>query len=143
MAKSIQQSPLVTSVSSSLKKTIQSDTQVITPEEIKTKKRDLLGVIDQSLEIFKRNLAEGKVMMNNSLDLERLVKLLLLLSGEADSITGKPYGEQEQETTVSQALDISMSKVEEILDTNDPDVKAIFEKLYKGYNALNDAESNK
>ena len=77
--------------------------------------------------------------MSTSLDLERLVKLTLLLSGEADSVTGKPYGETDQETSIT-AQSISMSKIEEILDLNDPEVKSMYEKISKGYNELNDID---
>lgn len=134
------QAPLVTSVSTTLKKTIQS-TQVVTPDEVKEKKKDMLSVIDKSLNIFKKNLEDGKVEMNTSLDLERIVKLTLLLSGEPDSVTGRPHGEQEQDTTVSaQSIGVSMSKVEKILNLNDPDVKTMFDKLYQGYNTANDVD---
>ena len=77
--------------------------------------------------------------MSTSLDLERLVKLTLLLSGEADSVTGKPYGEQEQETSIT-SQSISMSRIEEILDLNDPEVKSMYDKISKGYNELNDTD---
>lgn len=134
------QAPLVTSVSTTLKKTIQS-TQVVTPNEVKEKKKDMLSVIDKSLNIFKKNLEDGKVEMNTSLDLERIVKLTLLLSGEPDSVTGRPHGEQEQDTTVSaQSIGVSMSKVEKILNLDDPDVKTMFDKLYQGYNTANDVD---
>lgn len=140
MANKQPQTPLVTSVSTTLKKTIQS-TQVVTPEEVKEKKKDMLGVIDKSLDIFKRNLEDGKVDMSTSLDLERIVKLMLILSGEPDSVTGKPNGEQEQDTTIkAQAIGVSMSKVDEILNLDDPDVKNMFEKLYQGYNTANDID---
>lgn len=140
MAKNQPQTPLVTSVSASLKKTVtQNNTQVVSEEEIKSRKRDILTVIDQSLELFKKSLAEGKVFMDTSLDLERIVKLMLLVSGEADHIAGKPHGEQEQSTVVTaQSPEIAMSKIEQILDENDPDVKAMFDKLYQGYNNIND-----
>ena len=139
MPKNQPQTPLVTSVSTKLRKTIRPDTQVVTPDEIKEKKKDLMGVVDSGIELFKKNLAEGKVDMSTSLDLERLVKLTLLLSGEADSVTGKPYGETDQETSIT-AQSISMSKIEEILDLNDPEVKSMYEKISKGYNELNDID---
>lgn len=139
MPKNQPQTPLVTSVSTKLRKTIHPDTQVVTPEEIKEKKKDLMSVVDSGIELFKKNLAEGKVDMSTSLDLERLVKLTLLLSGEADSVTGKPYGETDQETSIT-AQSISMSKIEEILDLNDPEVKSMYEKISKGYNELNDID---
>lgn len=139
MPKNQPQTPLVTSVSTKLRKTIRPDTQVVTPDEIKEKKKDLLSVVDSGLELFKKNLAEGKVDMSTSIDLERLVKLTLLLSGEADTVTGKPYGEADQETSIT-AQSISMSKIEEILDLNDPEVKSMYEKISKGYNELNDVD---
>lgn len=139
MPKNQPQTPLVTSVSTKLRKTIHPDTQVVTPDEIKEKKKDLLSVVNDGVELFKKNLAEGKVDMSTSLDLERLVKLTLLLSGEADSVTGKPYGEADQETSIT-AQSISMSKIEEILDLNDPEVKSMYEKISKGYNELNDID---
>ena len=139
MPKNQPQTPLVTSVSTKLRKTIRPDTQVVTPDEIKAKKKDLMGVVDSGIELFKKNLAEGKVDMSTSLDLERLVKLTLRLSGEADSVTGKPYGEADQETSIT-SQSISMSKIEEILDLNDPEVKSMYEKISKGYNELNDID---
>lgn len=139
MPKNQPQTPLVTSVSTKLRKTIRPDTQVVTPDEIKEKKKDLMSVVDSGIELFKKNLVEGKVDMSTSLDLERLVKLTLLLSGEADSVTGKPYGETDQETSIV-AQSISMSKIEEILDLNDPEVKSMYEKISKGYNELNDID---
>lgn len=141
MNKNQPQTPLVTSISTTLRKTIQSPTQVVSPEEVKEKKKDLLGVIDQSLNIFKKNLEDGKVDMSTSLDLERLAKLMLLLSGEADSVMGRPQGEQVQDTTTNlQSIGVSMSKVDSILDLSDPTVKAIYDKLYSGYNTANDID---
>lgn len=137
MAKNQNQAPLVTSVSTTLRKTLQSSTQVISDEEIKVKKKEMMGVIDDSLELFKKNLLEGKVTMTTSADLERIIKLQLLLSGEADSRVGKST-ENETETTVQSA--ISMSKVEEILDIEDEEVKNMFNRLYEGYNKANDLD---
>lgn len=141
MAKKKPQTPLVSSMSTVLRKSIQSNTQVVTPEEIKEKKLDWLGVVSDSLELFKKNLANGKVDMSSSLDLERLVKLGLLLSGEAETITGKPNSEQEVTAVDSvQAAAANMSKIDEILDSDDPDVQSLFKKLYEGYNQKNDQE---
>lgn len=140
MAKNQPHAPLVSSVSTSLKKMRPSTgTQVATPEEIKAKKQDLLGVIEKSLDIFKKNLEDGKVTMDTSLDLERLTKLTLLLSGEPDSVRGNA-GETTETTTQVDSLDMSISKIEEILDLNDPEVKAIYTKISQGYNELNDID---
>lgn len=141
MAKKKPQTPLVSSMSTVLRKSIQSNTQVVTPEQIKEKKLDWLGVVNDSLDLFKKNLADGKVDMSSSLDLERLVKLGLLLSGEAETIAGKPNSEQEVTAVDSvQAAASSMSKIDEILDSDDPDVQSLFKKLYDGYNQKNDQE---
>lgn len=140
MAKNQPHAPLVTSVSTSLKKMKPNPgTQVATKEEIKAKKQDLLGVIEKSLDIFKKNLEDGKVTMDTSLDLERLTKLTLLLSGEPDSVRGN-VGETSETTTTVDSLDMSISKIEEILDLNDPEVKAIYTKISQGYNELNDID---
>ena len=84
-------------------------------------------------------LEKGKVELNSTLDLERIVKLTLLVSGEADSIQGSSKT-TETETSVESAK-IAMSKVEEILDSDDPTVNEIFNKLYEGYNKMNDESS--
>ena len=94
----------------------------------------MLNIVNTALDKFTENLSEGKVRLDSSLDLERLVKLALILSGEADSITGKPAHQSEQVEITD------LSKVGQILDDNDPAVKAMFEKLYKGYNNLNDVD---
>ena len=141
MAKKKPQTPLVSSMSTVLRKSIQSSTQIVTPEQIKEKKLDWLGVVNDSLELFKKNLIDGKVDMSSSLDLERLVKLGLLLSGEAETITGKPNSEQEVTAVDSvQAASANMSKIDEILDSDDPDVQSLFKKLYEGYNKKNDQD---
>lgn len=123
----------VTNVSSTLKRH-QSATQIIPPEEAKQRKSKMLNIVDIALDKFTQNLAEGKVKLESSLDLERLVKLSLILFGEADSITGKPVNQSEQ-------IELSdISKVVDILDEADPEVKSLFEKLYHGYNRLNDID---
>ena len=134
--------PLVSSVSTQLKKTVPvGNTQVISPEELKDKKQKLLSVIDTATEQFIQNLADKKVELTSSLDLERLIKLTLLLSGEADSITGSSLHQAEVSTSIGvDNAEISMSRINEILNLDDPEVKSMFDKLYEGYNQLNDQE---
>lgn len=123
----------VTNVSSTLKQH-QSSTQIVTPEEAKQRKFKMLSIVDIALDRFTQNLSDGKVKLDSSLDLERLVKLSLILAGEADSITGKPVNQSEQ-------IELSdMSRVEDILSDTDPEVRSLFEKLYQGYNRLNDTD---
>lgn len=126
-------SPLVSSVSSQMKK-YTSSTQVVTPEEIKKNKRGMLGVVNSALEQFKSNLESGKIDLDSSLDLDRLVKLNLLLSGEANSISGSPASQVEQVETTE------LSNTSSILDENDPTVKELWKKLYDGYNQKNDIQ---
>lgn len=125
--------PFVSSVSSTLKRQ-HSATQIVTPEEAKQRKSKMLDIVDVALDKFTQNLSKGKVKLDSSLDLERLVKLALILAGEADSITGKPANQSEQ-------VELSdMSKVGDILNDADPEVRSLFEKLYHGYNRLNDTD---
>lgn len=138
-----QNSPLVSSVSTQLRKTVDlNNTSPITPDELKEKKQKLMGILDNATLQFIKNLEEGKVELTSSLDLERIVKLTLLLSGEADTITGSSLSQGELETTVgTSSAELSMSKVEEILNLDDPDVKAMFDKLYEGYNEKNNEKA--
>lgn len=126
-------SPLVSSVSSQMKK-YTSSTQVVTPEEIKKNKRGMLDVVNSALEQFKSNLESGKIDLDSSLDLDRLVKLNLLLSGEANTISGSPASQVEQVETTE------LSHTSSILDENDPTVKELWKKLYDGYNQKNDIQ---
>lgn len=123
----------VTNVAATLKKTMGSSTQVSTPEETRQRKKTMLGIVDIAISKFQANLEAGKVELDSSIDLERLVRCAMVLSGEASNITGKPVDQTEQQT-------VETSRVNDLLDENDPMVKALFEKLYHGYNELNDAE---
>ena len=134
------QQPLVSSVSTTLKKTVTSSTQVCSPEEVIEKKKSMMDIVDKGLAQFSSNLVSGKVELTSSMDLERLVKLSLLLSGEADSIAGKPTSEIEETSENTKNIEISMSKIEEILNPDDPEVQAMFNKIYNGYNQTNDID---
>lgn len=111
-------------------------TQVSTPEETQKRKRGFLDTIDLITNRFQEDIKTGKVQVNSVSDFEKLVKLSLLLSGEADSISGKA-----SETEIaSETVRLSMSKIEEILKEDDPEVIAMYNKLYEKYNELNDIE---
>lgn len=122
--------PLVSSVSSQLKKYV-STTQVVTPEEVKESKKNMLSTVNRALELFNKNLIDGKVEMTSSIDLDRLVKLNLLLSGEADSISGNPINVEEH-------LDDNV--LDGMLDENDPTVKELYGKIFTQFNQINDKE---
>lgn len=130
--------PLVTSVSTHLKKTYDlEDTKVSTPEQIKDTKRKLLNIVDEATNQFLKNLQEHKVELTSTLDLDRLVKLALLLSGEPDSIS-KTSNQSTLETDIVSAGGISNTKLLDVLDTEDIAVKSIYDKLYAEYNESND-----
>lgn len=131
MAKAKARQPLVTSVSETLKASNITTTKVTTEDETKARKSNMIAIADKALELFKKNLEDGKVELRSTLDLDRISRLLLLLSGEAESLTAS-------ETTVSAQASVDMSKATQILDVNDPKVKELYEQLYLGYNKAND-----
>ena len=136
MAKAKARQPLVTSVSETLKTSNITTTKVTTEDETKARKSNMIAIADKALELFKKNLEDGKVELRSTLDLDRIARLLLLLSGEAESLTAS-------ETTVSAQASVDMSKATQILDVNDPKVKELYEQLYLGYNKANDEVDGK
>lgn len=136
MAKAKARQPLVTSVSETLKTSNITTTKVTTEDETKARKSNMIAIADKALELFKKNLEDGKVELRSTLDLDRISRLLLLLSGEAESLTAS-------ETTVSAQASVDMSKATQILDVNDPKVKELYEQLYLGYNKANDEVDGK
>lgn len=128
----------MSSVSARIKNTTydSTSTMVATPAETIERKKLFLEVLDKATEKIIDNLENGKMSLDSSLDLDRIIKLSLLVSGEADSITAKAGSETTQEASAEAQL--SMSRIEEILDVNDPDVKAMYDKLYENYNKVND-----
>lgn len=131
--------PLVSSVTARIKNTSYSSgtDQVATPEETLKRKRNFLSILDKATDKLMENLESGKMTLDTSLDLDRIIKLSLLVSGEADSITGKSGKETTSELEV-ESKKLSMAKIESILDPDDPEVKAMYDKLYDSYNKLND-----
>ena len=130
------QPPVVSSYSTILRKVIGDE--IATAEEMQERKKDVLSIIDDSLVLFKNNLASGNVSMTTSSDLERIVKLMLLISGEADSRAGKPLGEVESETVVTTPTSsIPIDKIESILSQDSESVQDIYNKLYTAFNESN------
>ena len=113
----------VTSVGASLKN-LKKDNKV-TPQN---RKKNMLAIIDTAIDQFQQNLESGLVVLDDSRDLERLVKCYVLLNNEADPSTNEDI------------QNMDSSKISEILDENDLMVKTIFDKLYKGINQMNDVE---
>lgn len=128
---------LVTPVTTIMERTTHSNgVPVATPGDTKQRKEKFLKILDKATEKFLKNLEDDVVDLTSTLDLERIVKMVLVLSGEADSITGQPNGST---TSVTTEAKLSMSKIDEILKMDDPAVQAMFQQIYNGYNELNDA----
>lgn len=139
----INRKPLVSSVTARIRNTTydSSSTVVATPEETCKRKKSFLNILDKATEKIMESIESGKMTFDSTLDLDRVIKLSLLVSGEADSITGKSGKETTQEMDI-EARKLSMSKIESILDLEDPEVKAMYDKLYDSYNKLNDEFEN-
>lgn len=132
--------PMVTSVSSHIKKTTYNNgSQVTTKEETIKRKQGFLGMLDAVGEQIMQNIQDGKIELTSTMDIERLIKLTLLVSGEADSIRGKADS-TESGTGVESDAKLSMSQIEKILSLDDPEVQKMYDKLYQGYNEINDQE---
>lgn len=130
----------VNSLATQLMKTVKPDitTQVATEEQTKERKAKFLSILDEATESFMDKLAKGSVSMNSLTDFEKIVKLTLLLSGEADSISGKS-AQTETNTTVNSSVNPAIDNMADLLDVNDPDVQAVYDKIFNAYNDANDA----
>ena len=90
------------SIATELKKTISpcKRTNVTTEEETAERKTKFLNILDKSTEAFLKKLESGEITINTTADFERIVKLTLLLSGEADSIKGKEENTEQIQNTI-------------------------------------------
>lgn len=137
MKKKQPQVPLVKSITTQLKKTVkQNTTEATTKEEIIERKKDALDIIDTAMKQIKQSLCNGNMQLDSTSDFERMVKLMLLLSGEADSRSGNSLNEDE----VTQTTNINIDTVEEALNPKDEDVQAVYQKLLHAFNKTNDTE---
>lgn len=129
------------SIATELKKTvsISKGTQVATEEETKIRKNRFLSILDKATATFLKKLEAGEISINNTADLERLVKLTLLLSGEADSIKGKEGTIEETTNASTEALNSKITDIQDLLDMNNPNVKAIYDDIFNKYNDANDS----
>ena len=119
--------PLVTSVSSTLKRQYVTAAP-ISSEEMCSKRKDMLNVVDEALIQFKDKLEGGHIKLDSIGDLERIVKLMLLLSGEPDRL--------ETESTIE---DEAAVEVLQMIDRDSPEIKALYEKVSNQLNVINDS----
>lgn len=129
--------PMISATVSKIRSTTSlNGSQVATLEETKARKKKFLNTLDAISDKFQENVQTGKVQLTSMADFEKAVKLMLLLSGEADSISGKT-----SETEVNaETMKLSISKIEEILQEDDPEVIAMYNRIYDKYNELNDVD---
>ena len=115
--------PLVTSVASVVKNAI--DTRPFTTDEVRAEKREMYKVLKDSFAVYIENLKNGSVEIDSSLDLDRLIKGMMLVMGEPDGVP--PTEETQTVVTFSEPLSL-----------DDPDVKSVYERLTESYNSHND-----
>lgn len=128
------------SIATELKKTISpcKRTNVTTEEETAERKTKFLNILDKSTEAFFKKLESGEITINTTADFERIVKLTLLLSGEADSIKGKEENTEQTQSTVFSSLNPENNDITKVLNSDDPNVKAVYDIIFKKYNDAND-----
>ena len=114
---------LVSNTFSSLKKSKYGE-YILSPVEIRQRNTRMLSIVDEAINQFLKNLKQGKVKLKSSLDLERLVKVALVLSDTLKS-----------EVTSQKEVKSSSVNLQ-----NDPAVKELYEKLYQKYNQQNDID---
>ena len=98
-------------------------------EDTQNNKKHLLDVVNLSINKYKDNLNTGTIEIKSIADLEKLVKMSLLLTGEPDSITS---------TTNTTELGVTLESTNIQLDLNDSSVKEVYEKLFGAYNEKNE-----
>ena len=104
---------LVTSISSMFKR----------PEDRRDK---LLSVLDRALNQFSDSLNRGNVKMKSTQDLERIVRSTCMVLSQ--------FTAQSDTTTSSTTVEST------VLNTEDPDVKSVYNKLFNTYNQQNDTD---
>lgn len=130
---------VVNSLASKLRKTVHSvpeSTQAATPEETVARKQKLLGIVDKATDTFLKNLENSQVTLDSAGDLEKLAKITLLLSGEADTIKGTVGHEESQEV---QEKELKMKELESVLNLEDDSVRDVYNKIFNKMNSDNDS----
>ena len=131
--------PGITAIGLELKKTNTAgniNTKAASDDETRARKQKVLEITDIGLEKIKEGLITGVIPLTTVKDFETLVKTMLTASGEPEIIQGNSSTETIQDTRL--IAEQNMSKINEILDFNDEAVKDVYNRLFKGYNEIND-----
>ena len=123
---------MLTSASLVARRSVETETNPLSPEQIRQRKIEMLGVVETGLEQFTTALVNNEIKMDSTLDLERLVKLAMLLSGEPDTVVGTPTNQVEV---------TEQNTLESMLDENDDITNALVRELYERYNEQNDPQA--
>lgn len=102
-------------------------------EDLQERKSKMFRILDYTINIFEDNLKQGKVKIKSTQDLERIVKMILLISGEPDSIV-----KQDTDITMENVNTEQIEVVREMLQNGDPAILAIKERLLSIQNTQND-----
>lgn len=112
--------------------------QVASKEETAKRKAKFLSVLDKTLQQFNTALESGLVQMNSIADLEKIVRLTLLVSGEAEAIV---EGRKQDGTEVKVISVDEEEVIRNMLNAENPDVAKVFEMILNRYNEFNDEQS--
>lgn len=82
---------------------------------------NLLNALDRTLKQYSDRLNNGKIKINSTVDLERIVRSYVMLTGQQ---------------TTTEPTETSNIQVPE----DDPEIQELYSKLYKKYNQINDSE---
>lgn len=99
-------------------------------EAVKAVKADTQDIVALGIARFKENMDAGKIEIDNIADLERLVKLGLLVDGSATEIT--------QDNSQSAIIEISDEEYKTLSDTDE--FEALKKRLADGLNETNSEE---
>lgn len=102
---------LVTSISSMFTK----------PLSANERREKILVVLDKTLQQFSEKLDQGKIRINSTADLERIVRSVSAIV---------------EETSVPEET----AKTAEVSIPDDPELTTLYQKLYQKYNQANDAD---
>jgi hypothetical protein len=133
---------LVTSFSRQIRETISAKAPPeFSDDEVKRRKAKLMTIVDKSLDSYLGRLESGKVKMTSSMDLERLGKLMLLLSGEPDMRIDNTSRKTETVEITTQ-LGVTKEELEDMMEGG-MTLKELTQQIFMRQNEINDINEKK
>lgn len=131
------ESTVITSFGATLLRTIKPDIIIEEdPEANKRRRQQALEVIDVALDKFAQNLREDRVELTSTLDLDRLVRLMIHITGGADLRFGKE-GSTEETTLTGGRSETAILK--EVLESDESLMKEVYQRAFAALNTRNDS----